>query len=547
MHRDIFFCRRLPWSILSGVLAGLPYCVRNITATAFPGMMTITPICVAIILTTPHVLGLKIQQHVSRLIATLTFPAVVLFILVELYAVLRGTGPLVLPEQVFINDIMSLVEFICATISLSSWSYNFAYDRPRSHKQARASSLWIGFAYAAVCRIFITNASRSIPAICLITLSTFSATTWLAYHFYDRHRGKTFVPHHALVGFLLFAVIHLLAQGGDPYYGTGEIKGSPLWYFAGIIALSVISATEYLCDRNQLPSLLFRFSETPCEKNYSRLRPLVVFISLAFAALFLLEKCLAYILPLKHFSFSVDDTWTLVIATVLITFGGLLSSIESQGEDERISGEKTCEYNHILCLQMILLGLTLSDFRAIISFWGLISIVCFLILVSASGALENSNADVSEKAVFWLIQSLHTGIHTWSKMGSRTLLILPVTIIMVRCLIIMPNPHYFFNLIELILLCAGIRTLWLCRQRLLTASVSQKIEEADAARICREFGFGPLQTDVLLDTINGYSIKEICIRRNTTVNTVKSYRRRAYRALGVSNVEELKEKLNEGA
>ena len=63
--------------------------------------------------------------------------------------------------------------------------------------------------------------------------------------------------------------------------------------------------------------------------------------------------------------------------------------------------------------------------------------------------------------------------------------------------------------------------------------------------LLKEHGMGDLQALVVLDCINGASIKETCIRRSTTENTVKSYRKRAYRKYGVSCAAELKELLRQ--
>lgn len=68
-------------------------------------------------------------------------------------------------------------------------------------------------------------------------------------------------------------------------------------------------------------------------------------------------------------------------------------------------------------------------------------------------------------------------------------------------------------------------------------------EEARLATLLRRHGMGELQTQIILDCVQGLSIKQTCERRNTTQNTVKSYRKRTYRQFDVSSASELRDKL----
>ena len=80
-------------------------------------------------------------------------------------------------------------------------------------------------------------------------------------------------------------------------------------------------------------------------------------------------------------------------------------------------------------------------------------------------------------------------------------------------------------------------------KRLKAGYLSGQSVDDQLLRLLHSRGMGDLQALVVLDCINGLSIKETCSRRKTTANTVKSYRKRAYRAFGVGCAAELREKL----
>lgn len=73
---------------------------------------------------------------------------------------------------------------------------------------------------------------------------------------------------------------------------------------------------------------------------------------------------------------------------------------------------------------------------------------------------------------------------------------------------------------------------------------TEKAQEADGMLLLSEYGITGLQANIVLDLAKGMSVKEICEMRSTTTNTVKSYRRRTFKKLGVHSVEELRELIN---
>lgn len=73
---------------------------------------------------------------------------------------------------------------------------------------------------------------------------------------------------------------------------------------------------------------------------------------------------------------------------------------------------------------------------------------------------------------------------------------------------------------------------------------TEKAQEADGMLLLSEYGITGLQANIVLDLAKGMSVKEICETRSTTTNTVKSYRRRTFKKLGVHSVEELRELIN---
>lgn len=545
--KNATFRSRLLWSMWSGVLAGLPYCVRNIAAPVFPGTVTITPLCTALILAT-ILTRVPATSRARRAISRLGFPATVLYVLVELYGMARGHGPLTNTNQVLLNDILSLVEFICAIVSVSAWTLAFEAYHARKNARGYATSFAAGFVYGAICHALTVSLAPD-GSLSILSIAAASVTiALLSYHVCGNTQALSFVPSLAICGFLFFSTIRLLAQGGDPYYGMSTFEGSGAWYLAATATVFGIAIAELRGirqrtvgapgDRSVPARTLDGHDGT---KMSSRTR--IVHVSLICVALFLVMKCLAYIFPLPYGSFGAADLRLFMLSAILFALGALLFCAERPMGCPRLPEPEGYISESIQDLQMILIGLAISDFRSLLSLQGLIMALCFTVLLCASGAPRNQEAESDTELNVWLMHSVKSGVHAWRDLDSSTLLLLPAAILLRRCLSGMPNTHHLFDLSVFIMLCIGARTIWSEYRTLQQSVLRHKLEEADIAKACRNLGFGPLQTDVLIDTIHGYTIKEISARRNTTENTVKSYRRRAYRALGVSSATELKEHL----
>lgn len=98
-------------------------------------------------------------------------------------------------------------------------------------------------------------------------------------------------------------------------------------------------------------------------------------------------------------------------------------------------------------------------------------------------------------------------------------------------------PLSAFWLLLIILTCVlSVREI-LCSQH---AKAGRGDERAALLSLLRSKGMSELQVEVLVDSIEGYSVAEICERRSTTENTVKSYRRRGCRAFGAKSIDELR-------
>lgn len=547
--------RCLVWSLWSAIIAAIPYCVRNITAPTLPGHMTLSPVCLAVIITALYANSRFANQSKTRdIVVRIGCVMTILLVIVEVYGVWRGSGPLMSTEQVLVNDALSIIELISATLSISGWAV--CSDRLGAHSEqyANMASFCIGFIYGAVCRLLSIPAISQIAAIPLPTISVGVVAGLLSYHACAPTHNKAFNPQLFLGGYLLINVTQLLAIGGDPYYGAGNVGGSNVWYLAAIIILLVSCLLgrryEYLpahnvdnaaysasCSLTKRPRAYFQKSG-PVQQSR-----IITICAIVCTSLLLLTKCLAFFLPLQFISFAWSDVWIFGASALLLVLSALLECTSGARNLDHPDAEKRRAESRIQYMTMILLGIACSDIRALPTPHGLSILICLLTLNCSWGALWIVEQGEVPSIRSWLSKCLRTGFGMYLQLHGRALLILPATILLCRSLNILSESMRLFDFSMLVIFCIGVWNLWSCRQRLQLAHASIEVEEAKIVRAFRQYGFGPLQSDVLLDTIHGYSIKEICERRSTTENTVKSYRRRAYRKLGVTNVDELREKL----
>lgn len=111
-------------------------------------------------------------------------------------------------------------------------------------------------------------------------------------------------------------------------------------------------------------------------------------------------------------------------------------------------------------------------------------------------------------------------------------------------LLLFPFPFFLYEVLPVVLLVvvtAGVMVLlygWRITQGVGPEGVSEQKERS--ILYLRGRGMGELQAEVIADLARGLSPLEICVRRSTTLATVRSYRHRGYRLLDVHSLAELR-------
>lgn len=621
-------------ALWSGVLVALPYCVSNITGPVLPAQMTVTPVCVAVVISVLRRSVLygakqgraKYPMLTRGVLISIGLVATGILALVEGYAVVRGRGFLFDEWSITLNTWLALVEFLAAIVALLGWDGLYervAEDGARGengHLALRIVPAAMGYMLPALSSAAAALGIESAP-VSLAVCAAFGIGATVALLVWLRHGyGDADDPKLVLAGFLAFSIAHCLAQGESSYYGFPMGTPCPLWYaavpcaFAASVLIErhathgaasvgrtltspvprlVGERTDLLSSRESevlarmlsdestasIASVMGVSESTVATYRYRGFRKLgvsdrrelnayarsgavavssardktesvrtrgkaVLIVFLIAASLFpRIVRLLGFIFPGMSGLFGTWHMSVWIAALVLLVVGAVLivappSSAEYRGGAE---GNNLTE-GAMRSVLMLLFAVYVSDLRSTVGAWGFLTLLVVVLACGARGYCQmvQQGADVGLSAALRVLRA-----------GARDLArSVPSSAILLGCAAL-----GYWNIQSSLGPVLPLTAFWLLLIILTCVLSVREILRAQQARarrgdareallsLLRSKGMSELQVEVLVDSIEGYSVAEVCERRSTTENTVKSYRRRGCRSFGVKSISELSQVL----
>lgn len=621
-------------ALWAGVLVALPYCVSNITGPVLPAQMTVTPVCVAVVISVLRrsvLYGAKQGRAKYPMLArgvliSIGLVATGILALVEGYAVVRGRGFLLDERSIALNTWLALVEFLAAIVALLGW--DGLYERVaedgaqggNGHLALRIAPAAMGYMLPALSSAAAAFGVDSAPAS-LAVCAAFGIGATVALLVWLRHGyGDADDPKLVLVGFLVFSIAHCLAQGESSYYGFPMGTPCPLWYAAAPCAFAVfvfierhaapVAASAEQASTFPVPRLVgeradllsSRESEvlarmlsdestasiasvmgvsesTVATYRYRGFRKLgvsdrrelnayarsgavavssardktesvrtrgkaVLIVFLIAASLFpRIVRLLGFIFPGMSGLFGTWHMSVWIAALVLLVVGAVLIVAPPSSAEYRGGAEgKDLTEDAMRSVLMLLFAVYVSDLRSTVGAWGFLTLLVVVLACGARGYCQmvQQGADVGLPAA---LRVLHAGARDLARS-------VPSSAILLGCVALgywniqsslgPVLPLTAFWLLLIILTCVlSVREILRAQH----AKAGRGDARAAVLSLLRSKGISELQVEVLVDSIEGYSVAEICERRSTTENTVKSYRRRGCRAFGAKSISELSQVL----
>lgn len=618
-------------ALWAGVLIALPYCVSNITGPVLPAQMTVTPVCVAVVISVLRrsvLYGAKQGRAKYPMLArgvliSIGLVATGILALVEGYAVVRGRGFLLDERSIALNTWLALVEFLAAIVALLGW--DGLYERVaedgaqggNGHLALRIAPAAMGYMLPALSSAAAAFGVDSAPAS-LAVCAAFGIGVTVALLVWLRHGyGDADDPKLVLVGFLVFSIAHCLAQGESSYYGFPMGTPCPLWYAAAPCAFAVfvfierhaapvaasaeqastfpvprlvgeradllssresevlarmlsdestasiasvmgvsestVATYRYrgfqklgVSDRRELSSYArsgaVAVSSAREESESARTRGKAVLIVFLIAASLFprIVRLLGFIFPGMSGLFGTWHMSVWIAALVLLVVGAVLIVAPPSSAEYRGGAEgKDLTEDAMRSVLMLLFAVYVSDLRSTVGAWGFLTLLVVVLACGARGYCQmvQQGADVGLSAA---LRVLRAGARGFARS-------VPSSVILLGCAALgywniqsslgPVLPLSAFWLLLVVLTCVlSVREILRAQH----AKAGRGDARAAVLSLLRSKGISELQVEVLVDSIEGYSVAEICERRSTTENTVKSYRRRGCRSFGVKSIGELR-------
>lgn len=267
----------------------------------------------------------------------------------------------------------------------------------------------------------------------------------------------------------------------------------------------------------------------------------VLIVFLIAASLFpRIVRLLGFIFPGMSGLFGTWHMSVWISALVLLVVGAVLIAAPPSSTGYRKGAEgRDCLDGAMRIALVLLFAVYVSDLRSTVGAWGFLTLLVVVLACGARGycLMVQQGADVGLSTALRVLRA-----------GARDLArSVPSSAILLGCAAL-----GYWNIQSSLGPVLPLTAFWL----LLIISVCilsvREILRAQQARarrgdareallsLLRSKGMSELQVEVLVDSIEGYSVAEICERRSTTENTVKSYRRRGCCAFGAKSIDELR-------
>lgn len=621
-------------ALWAGVLVALPYCVSNITGPVLPAQMTVTPICVAVVIS---VLRRSVPYRAKEgrakypmlargVLISIGLVATGILALVEGYAVVRGRGFLSDEWSITLNTWLALAEFLAAIIALLGWDGLYervAEDGARGengHLALRIVPAAMGYMLPALSSAAAALGIESAP-VSLAVCAAFGIGATVALLVWLRHGyGDADDPKLVLAGFLVFSIAHCLAQGESSYYGFPMGTPCPLWYaavpcafaasvlierhathgaasvgrtltspvprlvgeradllssresevlarmlsdeptasIASVMGVSESTVATYryrgfrklgVSDRRELNSYA-RSGAVAVSSARDKTEPVrtrgetAVIAFLIAASLFpRIVRLLGFVTPRMsgllgtwHMSVWISALGLLVVGAVLI-----VAPPSSAGYQGGAEGKDLTE-DAMRSVLMLLFAVYVSDLRSTVGAWGFLTLLVVVLACGARGycLMVQQGADVGLSTA---LRVLRAGARGFARSVPSSAILLGCAALgywNIQSSLGPVLPLSAFWLLLIILTCVlSVREILRAQH----AKAGRRDARAAVLSLLRSKGMSELQAEVLVDSIEGYSVAEVCERCSTTENTVKSYRRRGCRSFGVKSISELRQVL----
>lgn len=236
-------------------------------------------------------------------------------------------------------------------------------------------------------------------------------------------------------------------------------------------------------------------------------------------------------------------TWHMSVwisALVLLVVGAVLIAAPPSSTGYRKGAEgRDCLDGAMRIALVLLFAVYVSDLRSTVGAWGFLTLLVVVLACGARGycLMVQQGADVGLSTA---LRVLRAGARGFARSVPSSAILLGCAALgywNIQSSLGPVLPLSAFWLLLVVLTCVlSVREILRAQQ----ARARRSDEREVLFSLLRSKGMSELQAEVLVDSIEGYSVAEVCERCSTTENTVKSYRRRGCCAFGVKSIDELR-------
>ena len=327
---------------------------------------------------------------------------------------------------------------------------------------------------------------------------------------------------------------------------------------ASVMGVSVSTVATYryrgfrklgVSDRRELNSYArsgaVAVSSASDESESARTRGKAVLIVFLIAASLFprIVRLLGFIFPGMSGLFGTWHMSVWISALVLLVVGAVLIAAPPSSTGYRKGAEgRDCLDGAMRIALVLLFAVYVSDLRSTVGAWGFLTLLVVVLACGARGYCQmvQQGADVGLSAA---LRVLRAGARGFARSVPSSAILLGCAALgywNIQSSLGPVLPLSAFWLLLIISLCVlSVREILRAQQ----ARARRSDEREVLLSLLRSKGMSELQVEVLVDSIEGYSVAEICERRSTTENTVKSYRRRGCRSFGVKSISGLSQVL----
>lgn len=251
--------RTLTWCIWTAVLASVPYVTYDITGQVAPGRFGVSTLGAAIalsgiwmIVTRYRGLSGEKASGPRSVFVRVGAASTVMLLVIEGYAVLRGSSGLGSEALVSVNETLSFGEFWFSVLAMTGWVVFSGSPEGPTKGLPRGVCLSVGVLWSGFAGVLASVAAGSSRLPMILSC----AASGLAVCLCARMLLRRFTPSEAqapgiLCGCCAFRVTQVFAQGGSSPIGFFEGPPHSEWYWALLALCLVVVAVPWLVARRR--------------------------------------------------------------------------------------------------------------------------------------------------------------------------------------------------------------------------------------------------------------------------------------------------------